>query len=196
MLRALLILLQLVSRIRDDPDAKRSVEILLDLAAKYVEKVEEAAEAGQTLAQEARIDVDVDDKGNHVDQATSALRSFIEALTGRPLTPILEVLQKTASDVRENPELKGYFGDLDAFVRKLLAEPQWASSRAATRRAEELYDRGSNLRLSNPAWKQDARGLFSELELLYDGVKHDSTLLEVGRAATALLADFATLTQR
>lgn len=140
--------------------------------------------------------MELDDKGSHVDQATSALRSFIEALTGRPLSPILEVFRKTASDVRENPELKEYFGDLDGFVRKLLAEPQWASNRAATRRAEELYDRGSKLRISNPAWKGDAQSLFSEVELLYDGAKNDPSLVAVGRAATALLADFATLTQR
>ena len=187
---------KLLARIRDDPDSAKAFEILLDLGKKYVAKAEDATDAAKASIDDTKVDIRLTDEQQHAHSATSAFRAFIETLSGRSLDPLLSLFSKTASDVKTNDELRNYFSDLDQYLRKMLKEPEWAASQGSRRKGEALWEQGRHLSLSNPAWRLDLNSLSEELHVLYDGVRQDESLIELGSAVAAFTVDVETLFAR
>lgn len=187
---------KLLARIRDDPDSAKAFEILLDLGKKYVAKAEDATDAAKASIDDTKVDIQLKDEQQHAHSATSAFRAFIETLSGRSLDPLLSLFSKTASDVKTNDELRDYFSALDQFLRKMLKEPEWAASQGSRREGEALWDQGRHLSLSNPAWRLDLNSLSKEMHVLYDGVRQDESLVELGSAIAAFTVDVETLFAR
>lgn len=127
-----------VDRLRTDPAGKRALDSILSIIGKWIDAAARLGEAATEAVDGAQVTVEVEDEDRHGAKALEAARKLVEAWTGRPLTPLLDACKLAAEDVQTNEKLRAHLGEWHAFALKLLDDPDWASSRAAGRRAEEL----------------------------------------------------------
>lgn len=181
-------LLQVAKHIQGDEAYKRASQQLFGLARKYYKRTGEAIEA---TAESANVDGDV--YGNeHTKKAATAFKQLIENLAdGRSTDPLIEQAQKVFEDIKNDDRLQELANDVEKFVKTLLEDPDYATSKAPKRDAGKLYDRGQDLLKENADWKQDANSLLEEIEGFGKAVADDKQSKEVAAAVQKLGQDTA-----
>jgi len=122
---------------------------------------------------ETKAKSDVSDEDEKVQQAGRDLRNFVEKLSGKSLDGVIEASQKAADDIKNDDKLSAYFTDLENFMERLLYQPGYVTSSAASRKAGAMYDDAQSLIAENDQWKNDASRLQKELEALVNGIAND-----------------------
>ena len=179
---------QVAGHIQKDPAYKKAFEQVFDLARKYYKRTGEAIEA---TADSANVNGDV--YGNeHSQKAVGAFKQLLENLAnGRSSDPLVEKAHQVLEDVKGDERLSAYQEDIEKFLRKLLEDPDYATSRAPKDEAGKLYDRGQELLKENADWKRDASSLLEEIEGFGKAIADDPQSKEVADAVQKLGKDTA-----
>jgi len=130
---------KLVVEIQGHPDYQQAINTLLDLAETY-------GGHANAVGQQSTGTV----KGAHTDSslktAEADLKTLIERFAnGTSTKDLFDSLNAIYKDADRDPELKGWFKDINAYIRKCLKEQGYVMEDSATDKWNELYDRGNFL---------------------------------------------------
>ena len=186
----------MLTRIRTDPPSRRAFETVLDLSSKYVDESSKISDATSAVIEDASLGIKMSDQDDHARSTILSFRSMVEAWTGQDIQALLSLAREVAAHIQASPDLRALILDLRAFAAKVVSDPDWSSSRASGRRAEQLYDRAQALLKTDPTWRAHANAFSVELGRLYAGLKDDKALNAVVDAAEQLKQDATTLFRR
>ncbi|KAJ7190934.1 hypothetical protein GGX14DRAFT_546769 [Mycena pura] len=169
---------ELVTLANRNPEHQTAIHTILMLLRKYSEKLTAIADSAD---QSVTIDTEVD-KSATLHVAMVDFKVLLERFaSGHSLDPLVRAFKAATTDILDvqnesRTELNRYFTDLDHWVTRALAEPQFAASRLGTRTAEELFNAGRLLLLSeaNAQWAQDVRLLVAEAETFVHALDSDT----------------------
>ncbi|KAF7981273.1 hypothetical protein HWV62_34169 [Athelia sp. TMB] len=176
-------------RSQNDNDYHHAMITIFDTFSKWINKsVDTAASVNQTPLESF---IDDPTPEQHVPNAIRGIRTFIERLAGgKSLDDVLGKLRECAADVRADPDLKAWFNDLFAHIRKSLDEAGYARSDEAGQRYNELRQRwkalSSNESDEGRKWKHDVDALKSEIRAFEAALANDQDLNRVKKAHAKL----------
>lgn len=130
---------KMVVEIQGHRDYQRAVETLLDLAERYAGHSREFANQGVGSV-----------KGVHADTALKTaeldLKTLIERFAnGTSSGDLFDSINQIYVDADKDPELKGWFKTINAYIRKCLQEQGFVLQDQATKEWNEIYDKGQYL---------------------------------------------------
>lgn len=130
---------KMVIEVQGHADYQQAIETLLDLAEKYGGHTKTAAAQSGSAAKDVRANENV----NAVEQD---LRTLIERFANNTsLSEFFESLNNIYRDADNDPELRGWFSDIDTFIRKALREQGFIMEDECNRQWNVLYDKGRYL---------------------------------------------------
>ncbi|KAK0555228.1 hypothetical protein OC861_000504 [Tilletia horrida] len=133
-------------------------------------------------------------EGN-VAKAETAFRTLIERFAnGRPTQPILDAVNQLYTDAKNDPELKGWFQQLDAYIRKILQEPGFIMKDEANTQAVQLRESGKKFFVAAEGRDQGKYvphkdELFKQIEIFFKGMAEDPLNVKFGEAWKRLVFD-------
>ncbi|KAE8229396.1 hypothetical protein CF326_g5632 [Tilletia indica] len=133
-------------------------------------------------------------EGN-VAKAEQAFRTLIERFAnGRPTQPILDAVDQLYTDAKNDPELKGWFSQLDSYVRKCLQEPGFIMKDEANTQAIQLRDSGKKFFVAADGrdtgkYVPHKDELFKQIEIFFKGMAEDPLNIKFGEAWKRLVFD-------
>ncbi len=156
---------KMVIEIQGHPDYMSAVNTLLDLAETY------AGHASNVTQQTAGTV-----KGAHADDALTRaeadLKTLIERFANNTSTDDLWAsINQMYIDADRDPELKNWFKQIDAYVRKCLQQQGYIMEDRATDEWNELYDRGNFL--LRDRYRNHTDRIVDELNFLADQFNRD-----------------------
>ncbi|KAK0522256.1 hypothetical protein OC842_006516 [Tilletia horrida] len=132
---------------------------------------------------------------SNVAKAESAFRTLIERFAnGRPTQPILDAVDQLYTDAKNDPELKNWFKQLDAYVRKCLQEPGFIMKDEANTQAVQLRESGKKFFVAAEGrdtgkYVPHKDQLFKEIEVFFKGMAEDPLNVKFGEAWKRLVFD-------
>lgn len=184
---------RMIERAQSDPEYKRALSTFFNTAAKWVNKaIDTAADLDQATKLETFVDDPTEEK--HLYQALYHLRTLIERLAGgRSLDDTFAHLRECALDVKQDEDIKAWFSDFFAYVRKCLEEPKYVHTDEAVQtyddlrqRWEELLDEDSDVARK---WKSDVGSLRWAVYALHEAIRKNLNIIRVRRAHEKLCKD-------
>ena len=119
------------------PDYSRSVETLLDLAEEYGRYGRSMSEGGTGTLQQTRA---------RLQKAQDDLKTIIERFAnGTSTDPLWDSVDSLFEASRHDEELRGWFKNMDSYIRRCLLEEGYIVEDASNRDWDELYERGRYL---------------------------------------------------
>ncbi|KAG2745595.1 hypothetical protein P692DRAFT_20741308 [Suillus brevipes Sb2] len=182
-------------RAQKDEDYHRALSTLFDTISKWINKsLDTAADINQSTTLEAFIDDPSEEK--HVLEALRGIRTLVErAAGGKSLDDAFAKVRLCAVHVRNDEDLKKWFNDFFAHVRKSLDEPGHARSEDAHRMHQQLSERWKKLLNQDSdvgrKWKEDVRALRDELREFQQAIARDPDLQRVRKAHATFGKDMA-----
>ncbi|KAH7884249.1 hypothetical protein F5I97DRAFT_2035588 [Phlebopus sp. FC_14] len=176
-----------------DEEYRRALSTLFDTVAKWLNRtLDTAADVNQSTTLETFIEDPTEEK--HLIQALYCHRKLVERVAGgKSLDDILAKVRLCAVDIRLDEDLKEWFNDFFAHLRKSLDTPGYARSERASEQHEALRGRWEDLLNEDSAvgkkWKEDVQGLLRELRELRQGILKDPDLQHVRRAHSKFAHD-------
>ncbi|TEY34832.1 hypothetical protein BOTCAL_0609g00010 [Botryotinia calthae] len=130
---------KMVVEIQGHPDYMQSIDTLLDLAEQYGGHAHTLGQSGSGAV-----------KGAHTDSSLKTaeidLKTLIERFANYTSSDdLIDSINAIYRDADSDPELKKWFQQMDAFVRKCLKEQGYILEDSTTQHWNELYDRGNFL---------------------------------------------------
>ncbi|KAK6610836.1 hypothetical protein H4I96_02434 [Botrytis cinerea] len=130
---------KMVVEIQGHPDYMQSIDTLLDLAEQYGGHAHTLGQSGSGAV-----------KGAHTDNALKTaeidLKTLIERFANYTSSDdLIDSINAIYRDADADPELKKWFQQMNAFVRKCLKEQGYILEDSTTQHWNELYDRGNFL---------------------------------------------------
>jgi hypothetical protein len=130
---------KMVVEIQGHQDYQRAIETMLRLAEQY-------AGHGKNVSQQATGTV----KGAHQDDALQVAEADLKTLlerfaNGTSFDDLIESVNQIYKDADRDPELKGWFKRIDAYIRKVLQQQGFILEDAANEEWNRLYDDGHDL---------------------------------------------------
>ncbi|KZT70697.1 hypothetical protein DAEQUDRAFT_667430 [Daedalea quercina L-15889] len=105
--------------------------------------VEEYASHGKTAAANVKDNHDDMQSQGPTQQALGELRTLLERFAnGMSMAVVGDAIQALYQDSRNDPELRQWFSDCDAYARRVLLEPGFVLEPQCNNQANELLDRG------------------------------------------------------
>ncbi|KAG6331470.1 hypothetical protein ID866_7618, partial [Astraeus odoratus] len=180
-----------------DEEYKRALSTLFDTTAKWVNKtVDTVADVGPSTSLETFVDDPTDEK--HLHQALYNIRALVERLAdGKSLDGVISHFRACALDVKEDKDIKAWYNDFFAYVRKCLEEPKYAHDEQAKQEYEHLSKRWNELldEDSDAArkWKQDVKALRRDLRAFQQAISKDPDVIRVRKSHTQLCGDLESI---
>ncbi|THV50872.1 hypothetical protein BGAL_0132g00030 [Botrytis galanthina] len=130
---------KMVVEIQGHPDYMQSIDTLLDLAEQYGGHAHSLGQSGSGAV-----------KGAHTDSALKTAENDLKTLLERfanytSSDDLMDSINAIYRDADSDPELKKWFQQMNAFVRKCLKEQGYILEDSSTQHWNELYDRGNFL---------------------------------------------------
>lgn len=179
--QAIFRLKKMITEIQGHRDYQTAVDTLLRLAVEY---------SGHTknLTQQAQGTV----KGAHTDTslrtAEADLKTLIERFANSTsLDDIVDSINGIYRDADNDPELKGWFKDVDAYIRRALKEQGYVLQDRATDEWNQLYDRGHDLLRSKYRGHTDR--IVDEFKFIGEQFDHDEQNRAFGASLQKLFTD-------
>lgn len=125
---------------------------------------------------------------NHgpVDTAQSSFRKVLERFAnGRSTQPMVNALDVIYNDVAKDPELKGWFKNLDTYVRRCLQEPGFVMKEEANSQATQIKKKGEVFFTGRTPeekgkYQPHFETLFNEIEVFFRAMGDDPLNKEFG----------------
>ncbi|KAJ5183558.1 hypothetical protein N7492_001174 [Penicillium capsulatum] len=130
---------KMVIEIQGHADYQQAIETLLTLAEKYAGHTKTAGQKSGSAVSDIRAT-------DSVKTVEHNLRTLIERFANNTsLADFFESLNKIYRDADQDPELRGWFQNINTYIRKCLREQGFIMEDEATRQWNELYDKGRYL---------------------------------------------------
>lgn len=176
---------KIVVEVQSNSAYQDSVDSIIEIVQKYAGKAQEAAEQAAD-----KVDVQADDDSK---KAITELRAIVEAFTNKPLDDLISAIQKVASHVQDNEDVKSYFNDLTSFLDRALHDEGYVMTTKASRKVDKLYERAQDLLKTNSEWKRDAQALLYQFETYVKAIRDDKITTNLARAIQTFGEDLADL---
>ncbi|EPS33620.1 hypothetical protein PDE_08582 [Penicillium oxalicum 114-2] len=130
---------KMVIEIQGHADYQQAIETLLSMAEKYAGHTKTASSQGGSAVRDVR-------SNDRVRSVEHNLRTLIERFANNTsLSDFFDSLDNIYRDADNDPELRGWFSNIDTYIRKCLREQGFIMQDEATRQWNELYDKGRYL---------------------------------------------------
>ncbi|KAJ5679536.1 hypothetical protein N7462_007780 [Penicillium macrosclerotiorum] len=130
---------KMVIEIQGHADYQQAVETLLSMAEKYAGHTKTASAQSGTAVSDIR-------STDAVKAVEHNLRTLIERFANNTsLSDFFESLNNIYRDADSDPELRGWFKNIDVYIRKCLREQGFIMEEDSNRQWNELYDKGRYL---------------------------------------------------
>ncbi|KAG1819882.1 hypothetical protein EV424DRAFT_1539686 [Suillus variegatus] len=182
-------------RAQKDEDYHHAISTLFNIVSKWINKsLDTATDINESTSLESFIDDPSKEK--HVLKALHGIRTLVERVAGgKSLDDVFAKARLCAVHVRNDEDLKSWFNDFFAYVRKSLHEPAYARSEEAHRMLQQLAERWKQLldQDSNAGrkWKEDVRALRHKLRDFQQAIARDADLQRVRKAHAMFGKDLA-----
>ncbi|KAG2049341.1 hypothetical protein BDR06DRAFT_961710 [Suillus hirtellus] len=182
-------------RAQKDEDYHHAISTLFNIVSKWINKsLDTATDINESTSLESFIDDPSKEK--HVLKALHGIRTLVERVAGgKSLDDVFAKARLCAVHVRNDEDLKSWFNDFFAHVRKSLDEPAYARSEEAHRMLQQLAERWKQLldQDSNAGrkWQEDVRALRHELRDFQQAIARDADLQRVRKAHAMFGKDLA-----
>lgn len=128
---------KLVLECQQHPDYSKAIQSLLRLAETYGSHGRSLGKDSQGTAQQAR---------SGFSAAEADLRTLIERFAnGTSTSTLWESIGQIYKDADRDPELKGWFKQADAFIRRCLLEQGYILDESSNREWDRIYEKGQYL---------------------------------------------------
>jgi len=151
-----------VVQIQRDENYQRAVTMLFNLLKQWGDRaIEVKSMEGRIRQDETWL------------RTETLLKQIIEAFAqNRSLDPLGQALSTFLGHIREDPELEGYFEELNHYLKKLLKVPGYLNKDESSSYGSELIDRGRTL--LQKKYKDDTDKLTKELTVYSQALYSDS----------------------
>ncbi|KAK9430848.1 hypothetical protein V1505DRAFT_406032 [Lipomyces doorenjongii] len=132
---------KMVVEIQGHSDYQNAIDSLLDLAETYKGRVGTAADQSQSKVKKIS-------ENDHLQLAQNHLKASIlmeRFANNTSLDDLLDTFNDLYVDADNDPVLKGWFRDLDAYVRKVLQQQGYIISDPANDEFNQIYNRGNDI---------------------------------------------------
>ncbi|KAK9324908.1 hypothetical protein V1517DRAFT_336424 [Lipomyces orientalis] len=130
---------KMVVEIQGHPDYQNAIDSLLDLAETYKGHIGTTADKSQSQLKKIN-------ENDHLQLAQSNLKILIERFANNTsLDDLFGIFDDLYVDADNDPVLKGWFRDLDSYVRKVLKQKGYIVSDTANQDFNQIYDRGNEI---------------------------------------------------
>ncbi|EPQ52477.1 hypothetical protein GLOTRDRAFT_64155 [Gloeophyllum trabeum ATCC 11539] len=152
---------QMVERAQKDPQYRESVTTVFDVCQKWLDKtLDTASDVNKDTSLESFINDPTPEQ--HTIQSLRAMRTLAERLAGgKSLDDLFAHLRTCLVDIRQDEDLKKWFNDFLAHVRRSLDEPGYIHSDECSERYSELRQRWRDLMNADSEegrkWKADVK---------------------------------------
>ncbi|KAJ5109093.1 hypothetical protein N7456_005768 [Penicillium angulare] len=164
---------KMIIEIQGHADYQQAVETLLDMAEKY------AGHAKDTTTQSGGAVTDIR-ATDSVKAVEYNLRTLIERFANNTsLSDFFDSLNTIYKDADQDPELRGWFKNIDTYIRKCLREQGFIMEDEATKQWNELYDKGRYL--IRERYRSHSDRIVDEIKFLaeqFDKDPHNKALAE------------------
>lgn len=144
---------------------QQAIETLLDLAEKY-------AGHTKTVGQQSGGAVTDIRSTDSVKAVEHNLRTLIERFANNTsLTDFFESLNNIYRDADKDPELRGWFQNINTYIRRCLREQGFIMEDEATRQWNELYEKGRYL--TRERYRSHSDKIIDEIKFLADQFEKD-----------------------
>ncbi|CAD6931994.1 unnamed protein product [Tilletia controversa] len=132
---------------------------------------------------------------SNVAKAEQTFRTLIERFAnGRPTQPILDAINQLYTDAKNDSELKGWFQQLDSYIRKCLQEPGFIMKDEANTQAIQLRDSGKKFFVAAEGrdtgkYVPHKDELFKQVEVFFKGMAEDPLNVKFGESWKRLVFD-------
>ncbi|KAG0700157.1 hypothetical protein DFH29DRAFT_933392 [Suillus ampliporus] len=180
-------------RAAKDEDYHRALSTLFDTASKWLNRsLDTAADVNQSTSLESFINDPSPEK--HILKALRGIRTLVErAAGGKSLDDVFAQLRLCAVDIKNDEDLKRWFNDFFAHVRRSLDEAGYARSEEAHQKHQRLGERWKQLVNQDSdagrKWKEDVRALRHELHVFQEAITRDADLQRVRKAHATFARD-------
>jgi hypothetical protein len=128
---------KMILECQQHPDYQEAITTLLDLAEQYGGHANTLAQGGTGTVKGTR---------SSLAQAEADLKTLIERFAnGTSSDDLWSAVNQIYKDAQKDPELKGWFKDVDKYIRRSLQEQGYILEEESTKEWNRLYDRGDYL---------------------------------------------------
>jgi hypothetical protein len=156
---------KMIIEVQGHADYQQAIETILDLAEKYAGHTKGAAAQSGSAAKDVR-------SNDNVKAVEKDLRTLIERFANNTsLADFFESLNNIYRDADNDPELRGWFSDIDTFIRKALREQGFIMEDECTRQWNVLYDKGRYL--ARERYRNHTDKIVDQIKFLADQFEQD-----------------------
>ncbi|GAA5838750.1 hypothetical protein JCM9279_003849 [Rhodotorula babjevae] len=165
-------------------DYQEAIDFFLDRAEHYQVQAKEAGKQGGGNAASIRHD-------DNFKQATYELRTLLERFAnGASMQPIWDSVDQIYTDSQNDGELRGWFRELNQYVRQCLQEPGYIMKDEADRRGRELLDSGKRYwDPKNGKYASHKDRFFEEVQNFFTSYADDGLNQRLGESVKTLVTD-------
>lgn len=172
---------KMIVEIQGHSDYQQAIETLLRLAEEYTGHTKSIASQTQGTVKDAHGD-------NSLKNAEYNFKTILERFAnGTSLDDFFEALDQIYKDADQDPELKKWFQDINAFIRRSLREQGYILQPASTDEYNKLYDHGDYL-LRNK-YKSHTDRILDEIKFFGNQFDEDAANRRFGDAVQKLFLD-------
>ncbi|KAK9337930.1 hypothetical protein V1521DRAFT_367724 [Lipomyces starkeyi] len=177
---------KMVVEIQGHPDYQNAIDSLLDLGETYKRHLRTAADQSQSKVKKIS-------ENDHLELAQHNLKASIlieRFANNTSLDDLLDTFNDLYVDADNDPVLKGWFRDLDAYVRKVLKQQGYIISDPANDEFNEIYNRGNDI--FTHRYSDYIDQFQYEFNYLIDQFQVDALNKQFGDSITTLFTDLGT----
>ncbi|GKZ34572.1 hypothetical protein AbraIFM66950_004886 [Aspergillus brasiliensis] len=172
---------KMVIEIQGHSDYQQAIRTLLSMAEKY-------GSHGRNLSQQGAGSVQGFRSGDKIQRMEANLRTLIERFANHTsLDNLFDSLDNIYRDADRDPELKGWFRNMDTFIRKTLTEQGYIMDDDCNRQWDQLTDHGRYL--LRERYRDHTDRILDELKFLGDQFNKDPQNKAFGDAMQKLFDD-------
>ncbi|KAF9099187.1 hypothetical protein BGX27_000656 [Mortierella sp. AM989] len=174
-----------IGQIQSNPQYQATIDSLMGLVGTWRKRAREPAGDVSTGAVKVIHDP-------NVDAATTEFKTILERWAqGYSLDPMIELVQYLWKRAARDPLLSGYLDTVSTFMNRALREPNYMTSQAINREADDLIDQGHTL--FRVKYKADTDALLNEGQNFAEKLGSDPMVRQVAecfqRVASTLFYD-------
>lgn len=172
---------KMVIEVQGHADYQQAIETLLTLAEKYAGHAKTGAGESGTAVRDVR--------GNDSVKAVEYnLRTLIERFANNTsLADFFDSLNNIYRDADKDPELRGWFSNIDTYIRKCLREQGFIMEDESNRQWNELYDKGRYL--LRERYRQHSDRIVDEIKFLAEQFDKDPQNQALAQSIQKLFKD-------
>ncbi|KAL4811252.1 hypothetical protein BDV18DRAFT_7211 [Aspergillus unguis] len=172
---------KMIIEIQGHRDYQQAIETMLDLAEKYGSRSRHAVQQGTSSVQGTR-------GGGKIQTMEKSLRTLIERFANSTsMDDFFDALETIYRDADKDPELKGWFKNMNSFIRKTLQQQGYVLQDEWNRQYDELADHGKFL--LRDRYRNHTDRLLDEVKFLGNQFDQDRQNKAFGDAMQKLFLD-------